>query len=649
MNKLLLTIYFLNLFLTINAQNPAQKTGGICFRVDDHQGAVKWRDWNRTFNNYGLKFSLAINASRLYNDTAAVNALKEVAASGHELMDHTPDHHMGFFRVKTLADTIAYSGHPAVDHINGTKVCLKLAAPFTNSFVGEGQVNLIGNRLISVNNGEFRTLNGNPYYALVYLPSRNIIAVYSSIQNKVTTDPDTLVLQNYWQETWKNDTAFNISYERLTTTDVKSLPESNLLLAQRSVQLFASFGLPAPKTWIQPGGSYALLNRQEVKAFATSVGYTAAAVNIQSSQKCYNEVDSFADRRYALQGPDFYEESNNFQGLTNIISDRSARHYQSFGLSHFNNVQGGWTVFLARVDSVLQWSLNNGIPVRTYERWASILFDSIPNQGVNIMPALNRDLNNNSLPDGYTVPLANFDGTDGVASSGNKSFTSSANNSSFTSISNLGGLEKGTNMFKMFTKGQPGDSIRLVLSFPDVNMPSQLVMFGAGTSNWTAQAKPIQVPVNATRVNINFVLIKRNIPGIVKMSGLEMRKSSIPVLNKGYIQQKKVNEDFAPIQLNNWVNDTFYSLNDLSFTIIPNSNHVLVYPNPMLDELNIQLPKMESFKRVRIYDLNAKLYLHFDENDSNELKIDTSEIPQGVYILECILGNGELSRQLLVK
>jgi hypothetical protein len=47
--------------------------------------------------------------------------------------------------------------------------------------------------------------------------------------------------------------------------------------------------------------------------------------------------------------------------------------------------------------------------------------------------------------------------------------------------------------------------------------------------------------------------------------------------------------------------------------------------------------------------LNAKLYLHFDENDSNELKIDTSEIPQGVYVLECILGNGELTRQLLVK
>ncbi len=590
MKKLLLTLYFLNLFFTLLAQTPAQKTGGICFRVDDHQGASKWRDWNRTFNKHGLKFSLAINASRLYNDTAAVNALKEIVASGHELMDHTPDHHMGFFTVRTLSDTIAYSGHPAVDHINGTKVCLKLDAPVTTSFVGEGQVNLIGNRLISVNNGEFRTLNGNPFYALVYLPSKNITAVYSSIQNRVATDPDTLVLQNYWQETWKNDTAFNISYERLTTTDIRSSAASNLLLAQRSIQLFNSFGLPAPKTWIQPGGSYALLNRQEVKSFATLVGYTAAAVNIQSSQKCYNEVDSFADRRYALQGPDFYEESNNYQGLTNIISDRSARHYQSFGLSHFNNVQGGWTVFLARVDSVLQWSLSNGIPVRTYERWASILFDSIPNQGVNIMAALNRDLNNNSLPDGYTISLANYDGLDGVSVSGNKSFASSVNNSSMASISNLGGLEKGTNLFKMFTKGQPGDSIRLVLSFPDVNMPSQLVMFGAGTSNWTAQVKSVQVPINATRVNMNFVVIKRNIPGIVKMSGMEMRKSSIPVLNKGFFQQKKVNENFVPIQLNNWVNDAFYSLNDLSFTIIPNSNFTYNYTASTY-QLNVQTTK----------------------------------------------------------
>lgn len=587
MKKLLLALYFLILFFTIKAQNPAQKTGGICFRVDDHQGASKWRDWNRTFNKYGLKFSLAINASRLYNDTAAVNALKEIVASGHELMDHTPDHHMGYFTVKNVSDTIAYSGHPAVDHINGTKVCLKLDPPNTSNFNGEGLVHLIGNKLISVNNGEFKTINGNPYYALIYLPSKNLTAIYSSISNKNSNDPDTLILQTYWQETWKIDTVYNMNYERLTTSDVKSSAASNLLLAQRSIQLFNSFGLPSPKTWIQPGGSFALLNRQEVKAFATQVGYTAGAVNIQSSQKCYNEIDSFADRRYALQGPDFYEESNNFQGLANIISDRSARHYQSFGLSHFNNVQGGWNVFLNRVDSVLVWSLNNGIPIRTYERWASILFDSVPSAGVNIIPSLNKDLNNNSLPDGYTISLANFDGTDGVSVSGNKSIVSSVNNSSMASITNLGGLEKGINLFKMYTKGQPGDSIRLVMSFPDVSMPSQIIMFGAGTTDWTPQIKTVNIPVNASRVNMSFVLIKRNIPGIVKMSGIEMRKSSIPSFNKGYYQQKRVNENFQSIALNNWVNDAYYSFNDLSFSVTPNANFTCSF-NALSNVLDVQ-------------------------------------------------------------
>ncbi len=179
---------------TAIAQGAVQnKTGGICFRVDDHQGAAKWRDWNVVFNKYGLKYSLAINASRLYFDTAAVNALKEAVASGHELMDHTPDHHMGYFTVKAAADTTVYSVNAAVDHIVGTKVCVKVDAPYTSSFVGEGNVNLIGNKLISINNGEFAGINGNPYYALVYLPSRNQYAVYTSVQNLNAGNPDTLV------------------------------------------------------------------------------------------------------------------------------------------------------------------------------------------------------------------------------------------------------------------------------------------------------------------------------------------------------------------------------------------------------------------------------------------------------------------------
>ncbi|OYU95482.1 MAG: hypothetical protein CFE21_10080 [Bacteroidetes bacterium B1(2017)] len=584
---LLLAVFTAVLWGTSMAQSPTQnKVGGVCWRVDDHQGAAKWRDWNATFNKYGLKYSLAINASRLFTDTAAVNALKEAVASGHELMDHTPDHHMGYFTVKALADTTAFSGNATVDHINGTKVCLKVDAPYTESFVGEGTVNLIGNKLISTANGEFLNINGNPYYALVYIPSKNQYAVYTSVQNKISSDPDTLVLQTYWGETWKNDTAYGISYHKITTADVKTNPQSNLLLAQRSIQLFASFGLPAPKTWIQPGGSYGLLNRAEVKAFGDIVGYTAGAENILSAQKCYNEVDTFANRRFSLQGPDFYEETNNYQGLINIMSDRSARHYNSFGLSHMNNVTGGWSVFLGRVDSVLNWSNINTIPTRTYNQWASILFDSSTNQAANVLPALNKDLNNNNFPDGYNT-TATFDMTDGVAASGNKCFVASANNSTLASISNLGGLEKGNNLVSIYTKGQTGDSIRMIITYPEMSLPTQLIMFGAGTSSWTLQSKIITIPANITRINVSWVVIKRTVAGPVKMSGLEMRKSSVPVLNKGYLQNKKATQKYGMLNLNNFCTDGYFAQSALTFSI-GNANTLNAQFNSLTHELLVQ-------------------------------------------------------------
>jgi peptidoglycan/xylan/chitin deacetylase (PgdA/CDA1 family) len=532
--------------------------------VDDHQGAQKWRDWNNVFNARGLKFSLAINASRLYTDTAAVNALKEIAAAGHELMDHTPDHHMAYFTVKNIADTNSYSGQAAVDHITGNKVCLKVDVPNLNSYTGEGTVNLIGNKLISTNNGGFNGINGNPYYPLVYLPSKNQYAVYTSVQNKNASNPDTLVLQTYWQENWKNDTAYNIAYHRITTTDVKSNAAANLLLAQRSKDLFAFYGLPAPKTWIQPGGNYALLNRFEVEAFAIPLGYKTGAVNILSAQKCYNEVDSFYNRRYSLQGSDFYEESNSFIGLTNIIADRSARHYQSFGLSHMYNVAGGWTSFLARVDSLLAWANTHQIPVRTYEQWGSILFDSIPNRAANIIPAIHKDINNNGVPDGYNTGALLVQ-TDGVAASNYKCFASANNNANLASISNLGGLEKGNNLVRMYTKGMLGDSIRMVITYPEMALPTQMIMFAANTADWTLQSKSVQIPANISRINVSWIVIKRTVPGALKMCAMEMRQPSFPTLNKGFLQQKKSTEGFTPINLYDWASDGFFADASLSF------------------------------------------------------------------------------------
>jgi len=530
MNKLFTATVLLLLANFALAQTATKnKVGGVCFRVDDHQTASKWRDWNALFNKHQLKFSLAINASRLYNDTAARNALIEIAASGHELMDHTPDHHMGFFNARNVAEANTYANNPAVDHINGVKVCVKVAEPRLDFFTGESAVNLIGNRLISVENGGFAGINGNPFFPLVYLPSLGKYAVYTSVQNRDLSNPDTLVLQTYWQETWPLDTLYNIAYHRIRTEDVRSNVSSNVLLAERSKQLFAEFGLPVPKTWIQPGGSYALLNRLDAEAFSASVAYNAAAVNILSAQKCYNEVDTNNNKRFGLQGPDFYEESQSLQVLKNTISDRSARHFNSFGLSHMHNVAGGWSVFLNKVDSLLLWCKEHQIPVRTYNEWGSILFDSVPNPMVNILPPLHKDLNGNALPDGYNS-VQGFLTNDGVAAAHTSSVGSANNNANIASIQNLGGVEKGENLVSVYTKGQVGDSIRMLVSFPEYSRPSVMLMFAANTPDYTKQERTIVIPADVSRINVSWIVIKRNIPGMVRLSYMEMRSNIVPII-----------------------------------------------------------------------------------------------------------------------
>jgi len=572
-NKLALVLLISIPFISF-AQQQGNKTIGICFRVDDRQDASKWRDWNKLFNKYGYKFSLAINVTGLIDDTACLNALKEVAASGHELMDHTPNHHMGFFTVKKAADTIKYYQNAAIDHINGTKLCLKLDTPITTKYVGEGMVNLIGNQLISVSNGEFATLNGNPNYTLIYLPTKKLVVVYSNLLNKDKTNPDTITLQTYWQENMKFDTVYNIPYERLTSSDIRTMPESNLLLAQRSVELFEECGLPKPITWIQPGGNFALLSKQDVKLFANKVGYSAGAVNIQSAQKMYNEVDTLGDKRFGVQGADFYEENNNFNGLVNIFSDRIARNFHSVGLSHMHNVQGGWTIFLGRVDSVLKWCTDNKIPLRTYNKTASILYDSVASSLVNTFPSLTIDLNRDGKPDGYTVNTVNFDSLDGVEISGFKSFYSSISNTNIASINSLGGLEKGLNKLSMYTKGQTGDSIRIYISFPEITtLPNhQYIMIAANTTDWTKQSKTINIPYNVSRINFGFIVIKRSTSGIIKMSGLDLRSMATKIAKKS-VFSKKVCENFKEIKIESVVYENFAQMASLNLNF-QNSFHL---------------------------------------------------------------------------
>jgi hypothetical protein len=69
------------------------------------------------------------------------------------------------------------------------------------------------------------------------------------------------------------------------------------------------------------------------------------------------------------------------------------------------------------------------------------------------------------------------------------------------------------------------------------------------------------------------------------------------------------------------------------------AENITLYPNPATSEITIQAT--QKLANVRIYDLNGKLVLQYD-NDSNENKISLNlrALPSGVYYLKAISSAG---------
>ena len=183
---------------------------------------------------------------------------------------------------------------------------------------------------------------------------------------------------------------------------------------------------------------------------------------------------------------DFNDANLILEQCKEIIADRIAKHHVVFGENHFTyssgGLLGGWSDFLARTESLLQWCNANDIPIRTYSEWADVLYKHIPNPNENIFPPLNVDLDINILPDGYNSGgEGTLRKTDGVPSVNDYSYSINKVGQ-ICSISNLAGIEKGGNEFEIWTKGTSGNFIEVTFK---VGSQYLVYKFPAENSGWT--------------------------------------------------------------------------------------------------------------------------------------------------------------------
>ena len=555
------------LLFTISSysQVALNKKGGVSFRVDNNTTSQKWIDYSTVFNNHGFHFGFSQYLDQIISDTAYMSLLRNLTTEGHELLDHTPSGTTNYFKVLNNSDTTAYSGNSFVDHINGTKVCLKYVNTFTVS-QAPGLVDIVnGNQLISHDTGAFYNINGTPNYFAIYIPALNEVFTYSSALNKITSDPDTLLLKSFWYETITLSNALNLVYYKLTQYDLHLPIGSRGLLAQRDINLCNQFNLPLPKTFIHPN-SYTspYFTKKEIKEVWGDVyNYNGGSSYQLNAYKCYDEYDPVKEKRFGMQGGDFTEEGSTLQLLKTTIANGIAKHYVLIGQSYLYNPTGGWTGFLSRMDSLLYWLQTKNIPVKTYSEWASILYDSTANPFVNIFPAFNVDLDSNYLPDGFYNP-AIMDSLDGVAISGNKSFYKAANGT-LCEVQNLTGIEKGTNRLFAWAKGAGTDSIQFKITFPE----SAVITYKkipANQSTWTKYYVDFDVPDTISKVTINASVTNYTSSSTVKISGIELRKlSKIKLINPG-IQTKMATQIFTTVSLSPLIIDSLYPLNQITIT-----------------------------------------------------------------------------------
>lgn len=629
--KYLFACWFISFSFLISQTQLNNKTGGICFRVDDNQPDEEWQQFSSIFDSYSLKFCAALNSTGFINNPTYTQMIKNLQLGGHEIMDHSPDHCLHYF-TKVL-DTINYSGKSGVDHIINNKVCLSYNNIDTSSFSDEGLVTIIGNKVISSKPGEFdKDILITAFN--IYFSSINKLCEITKVDNLNKLDTDTLYIKSFWDEEIDLGNHSLIQYHKIGEFDIQMSEEAVKLLVERSLNIFTYYNLSRPVTFIQPGinkqQSTFDFNTMQIKdIYGALHGYRNAASYQNASLKCFNEFDKYLTKRFSMEWGDFNDDAWGLEMNKSVIADKLAKHYVLFGHSHFNQLLGGWDEYLLRVSNLLKWCFQKNILVKTYDEWGEILYNKHQNPYVNIFPKLDVDLDENGRPDGFSTIYNDGikDTTDGVVISSGISYKINRLGD-ICFVDDLGGLEKGQNEFIIYTKGEIGDFVEVRFIFQEYHQSIRF-KFPAENSDWTKYSISQSINGNTHLIipdSVSIADIRISCSdyssGDVKISGMSLYKkpltSIIPPWN---LQSAKITSNHVRL---NWIDN---SDNEWGFIIEKKKENeaqfnVLAYIDPDVTTYIDTNFNSNSYYRVRAY--NASSFYEYEYTNEVYVTVDTT-------------------------
>ncbi|MFZ1290816.1 MAG: hypothetical protein WAR79_12045 [Melioribacteraceae bacterium] len=558
------------------------KKAGIAFRIDDNFSLENYQQMAAIFNNYNTNFgrnyhfSFALNFAHSYiiyeiidsikvpkdtihfGDPVFLNTIKDIQNSGHEIMDHTPNHRTNYYITSFPAsDYLQQNLAPidGVDHIveqgnDKRKICLEFNPIDITGLTPIGTCNVNGNIL----SGDFSSfeIDKDIYVYLQELGKLLYIFNLNGTKTEATVD-------DVWQEQVSLGNYSNVTFYKFKRANRLSI-NGVRVLAQETQKLADLYDIDRPTTWIQPGGRHPIITMTELKQALTPLGYKAGAsfvdnvvAGVTQAFKVFNEYDPNDEKKFGIQWEDFNEDKIDSKGgslevIKNKIVDAIAKNKIMIGHNHFYDLGSGDYVnvseYFSKVENILAWCNQNNIEINTYAEWADILYEKTPDPYQNVFPPLNVFINTNSngyttagsIPDGYNLrdwSDHGIIGTDSDAPSQGHYYYSISGYSRIFMIKNLGGIEKGENEFELWTKGSTNDKIRVYFRFPGTNYPEKEYRFLADTPVWTKYNLTnsvngntiLEIPDDVSTIEIEFRTFYFNSDGdSIKVSGMSLKK-----------------------------------------------------------------------------------------------------------------------------
>lgn len=472
----------------LQAGEEVPKQAGVAFRFDDNKPPKQWKEMGELFEKHGCRMSLALISQNL-NGKETQEVLRALSAKGHTMMDHTPNHALYQIQARTPQEFAEYSKLPIVDHADpkSRKVYFKYELdskhPGNRKFQG------------AIRNGELCEYPADLKGQLGY--TRKILDPSIGKVYGIRIQDGKKMLYSFWGE--KIAIPDRKGEFVLLASNVAIQPSKDLLrfMAETSRKNFLAIGLPAPRAWIQPGGWECFISWDRIAdVYGKEFGYVSGDAIPGSSQTRRNVFnDPNPTRGRFTMTPDFTGPDNgqDFPSMKRNIANSVARNQSIVFISHMSihRVKGGWEAFIKGYDDLLQWLKKHNIPVKTQEEWAETLYSKKPQPNTNILPPLNRDIDEDGKPDGYElVKGTTTDLKTGIATipAGGK-----------LHISDVGGVEKGTNNFSISVKGEPGTIVILDFFFTmrEGNNYMERKQFRLDGSDWKTLSGTVNVKPQA--------------------------------------------------------------------------------------------------------------------------------------------------------